>query len=206
MSAIIYLFSNKLKTTTLNSGECFGLVGMTGAGKSSTFRMLTGTTSISSGEIFVTGLNLKTHMRQALKSTGYCPEYNALHEDLKGSQALEIFGLLHGCRPDDISKMIKELAADLNFKSQMDERIERYSDADKRKLQTAIALIGILPAIYLGDKGRCNTSSMMHATNSNKIKFIFFLQMHQVMVWIRNQNEICGVLYRRCVDPDRQSC
>ncbi|XP_031638221.1 ATP-binding cassette sub-family A member 2-like [Contarinia nasturtii] len=129
----------------IERGECFGLLGMNGAGKTSTFRMLTGGTSISSGDVFVTGLNLKSHKLQA----GYCPEYNALLEDLKGKQILEIFALLHGIRPGDISKRISELADDLNFKKHMNERIKRYKSGDKRKLQTAIALIGTPPAIYL---------------------------------------------------------
>lgn len=35
--------------------QCFGLLGVNGAGKTSTFKMLTGDISVSSGEAFVDG-------------------------------------------------------------------------------------------------------------------------------------------------------
>lgn len=41
-------------------GECFGLLGINGAGKTSTFMMLTGDSSISSGEAYLDSCSLKT--------------------------------------------------------------------------------------------------------------------------------------------------
>lgn len=55
--------------------ECFGLLGVNGAGKTSTFKMLTGDVKISSGEAFVRGVSLKTDMPEVHKVIGYC-NYN----------------------------------------------------------------------------------------------------------------------------------
>lgn len=117
--------------------------------------MLTGDTSISSGDVFVRGMNLKSHMLEVLKSTGYCPQSDSLLENLKGSQTLEIFGLLRGCRPNDITAMINQLADDLNIRKFMPKRIKHYSGGTRRKLHTAIALVGNPYVVYLGMKLFC---------------------------------------------------
>ncbi|XP_026684846.1 ATP-binding cassette sub-family A member 3-like isoform X2 [Diaphorina citri] len=48
----------------LNSKECFGLLGSNGAGKSSTFKMLTGDTLISSGNAYICNKMIKTSMNK----------------------------------------------------------------------------------------------------------------------------------------------
>ena len=45
-------------------GECFGLAGINGAGKTSTFMMLTGDATISGGEAYMKGCSVKTQLRQ----------------------------------------------------------------------------------------------------------------------------------------------
>lgn len=45
-------------------GQCFGLLGVNGAGKTSTFRMLTGDVTMSQGEITVDNLDLRTNLRE----------------------------------------------------------------------------------------------------------------------------------------------
>jgi len=39
-------------------GECFGLLGVNGAGKTTTFAMLTGDTTISSGDALLAGMSV----------------------------------------------------------------------------------------------------------------------------------------------------
>jgi ATP-binding cassette subfamily A (ABC1) protein 3 len=48
----------------IRQGECFGLLGINGAGKTTTFKMLTGDEDITFGEAFLSGLSLKTNMRE----------------------------------------------------------------------------------------------------------------------------------------------
>lgn len=58
----------------VNHSECFGLLGVNGAGKTSTFKMLTGDESISQGDAFVQGISLSTRMDLVHKVIGYCPQ------------------------------------------------------------------------------------------------------------------------------------
>lgn len=112
--------------------------------------MITGDTSISSGDVFVNGLRLKTHRPTVNRMTGYCPQFDALLQDLTGSQTLEIFGLLRGYRRKDIPAMSASLAQSLNFTKHIDKKIESYSGGNKRKLSTAIAIMGNPNVVYLG--------------------------------------------------------
>ncbi|XP_031638222.1 ATP-binding cassette sub-family A member 3-like [Contarinia nasturtii] len=131
--------------------ECFGLLGVNGAGKTTTFKMITGDTSISSGDAFINGMNLKKDLDEVHKLIGYCPQFDALLDNLTGTQTLEIFGLLRGYRRKDISAMSDRLAERLNFTKHIDKVIKSYSGGNKRKLSTAIALMGTPSVVYLDE-------------------------------------------------------
>lgn len=45
----------EVSVTHVSLFQCFGLLGVNGAGKTSTFKMLTGDISVTSGEAFVDG-------------------------------------------------------------------------------------------------------------------------------------------------------
>lgn len=123
---------------------------MNGAGKTSTFKMLTGDTKISSGEAYVRGISLKNSMPEVHKIIGYCPQFDALLEDMTGAETLELFALLRGIHPSHIPALKHRLATDLNFMKHIDKRVEEYSGGNKRKLSTAVALIGNPVLVYLG--------------------------------------------------------
>lgn len=123
---------------------------MNGAGKTSTFKMLTGDETISSGEAFVQGISLKTHKTQINKMIGYCPQFDALFEELTGSETIEVFALLRGVRSSDIPALSKRFSHQLNFQKHINKKIREFSGGNKRKLSTALALIGNPAVIYLG--------------------------------------------------------
>ena len=62
----------------LDFGECFALLGVNGAGKSTTFKSLTSEIEASSGEITIKGFNVQTEFNKARKLIGYCPQENAI--------------------------------------------------------------------------------------------------------------------------------
>jgi ATP-binding cassette, subfamily A (ABC1), member 3 len=135
----------------MHSAECFGLLGVNGAGKTSTFKMLTGDETISSGEAWVKGINIKTNMPEAHKEIGYCPQFDALLDDLTGRETLYIFALLRGVPRSHINTVTMQLASSLNFVKHLDKRTKQYSGGNKRKLSTALSLLGNPSVIYLDE-------------------------------------------------------
>ncbi|OXB73735.1 UNVERIFIED_CONTAM: hypothetical protein H355_007406 [Colinus virginianus] len=103
-------------------GECFGLLGVNGAGKSSTFKMLTGDTDVTGGEAFLKGNSILSNIHEVHQNMGYCPQFDAV-----GEWAIRKLGLV---------KYGEKYAGN-------------YSGGNRRKLSTAIALIGGPPVVFL---------------------------------------------------------
>nr|XP_025875051.1 ATP-binding cassette sub-family A member 7 [Vulpes vulpes] len=77
-------------------GECFGLLGVNGAGKTSTFRMVTGDMLPSGGEAVLAGHSVAREPAAAHRHMGYCPQSDAVFELLTGREHLELFARLRG--------------------------------------------------------------------------------------------------------------
>lgn len=56
--------------SAVSDTECFGLLGVNGAGKTSTFKMLMGDESISSGDAYVGGHSVKTNVIKVYENIG----------------------------------------------------------------------------------------------------------------------------------------
>lgn len=126
-------------------------MGINGAGKTTTFKMLTGDEKLSSGNAWITGISLNTDIKRVYREIGYCPQFDALIEDLTGRETLRIFSLLRGVPRDKIKDVSMFLAFELNFLKHIDKRVKEYSGGNKRKLSTALALIGTPSIVYLDE-------------------------------------------------------
>jgi ABC-type multidrug transport system ATPase subunit len=90
-------------------GECFALLGISGAGKSTTFKCLTGELEADQGQLFVNGYNIGIPMEysQARKHIGYCPQFDAIFEGLTVREHLDIYARLK-CIGDDVRPRLVE--------------------------------------------------------------------------------------------------
>ncbi|CAG9810453.1 unnamed protein product [Chironomus riparius] len=131
--------------------ECFGLLGVNGAGKTTTFKMMTGDELITSGDIWIKGKCLKTQLLEAHKFIGYCPQFDNCIPELTGRETLKIFALIRGIKMDEITEMINQIASELDFKQHLDKQVKAYSGGNKRKLSTALALLGNPELIFLDE-------------------------------------------------------
>lgn len=125
----------------IKSGECFGLLGTSGAGKTMIFKMLTGEERISDGKSWVRGTDISKSPSKDHR-IGYCPQFDALFGEFTGRETLGMYCLLRGIPQNEISKTIHKLSTELNFFEYLDKKVCQYSGGNKRKLSTAIALVG----------------------------------------------------------------
>ncbi|XP_071759857.2 retinal-specific phospholipid-transporting ATPase ABCA4 isoform X1 [Centroberyx gerrardi] len=133
------------------AGECFGLLGVNGAGKTTTFKMLTGDTDVSSGEATVAGYSILTEILDVHQNMGYCPQFDAIDDLLTGREHLYLYARLRGVPESEIPRVAEWGIQKLGLSEYAGRCAGTYSGGNKRKLSTAIAMIGC-PALVLLDE------------------------------------------------------
>ncbi|XP_008580998.1 PREDICTED: ATP-binding cassette sub-family A member 13-like, partial [Galeopterus variegatus] len=136
-------------------GECFGLLGVNGAGKSTTFKMLNGEVPPTSGHAVIrtpTGDDVDlSSAGMAGVLIGYCPQQDALDDLLTGWEHLHYYCSLRGIPKQCIPEVAGDLVRRLHLEAHVDKPVATYSGGTKRKLSTALALVG-KPDILLLDE------------------------------------------------------
>ncbi|CAD7683421.1 unnamed protein product [Nyctereutes procyonoides] len=136
---------------TVQAGECFGLLGLNGAGKTSIFKMLTGDEPITSGDAFLRGLSIRSHIREVRQSVGYCPQLDTLLNYMTGRETLVMFARIRGIPERHISACVEQVLDDLLMYTFANTLVRKYSGGNKRKLSTGIALLGEPSVIFLDE-------------------------------------------------------
>ncbi|CAM2105874.1 unnamed protein product [Caretta caretta] len=135
--------------------QCFGLLGTNGAGKSTTFKMLTGDITPSGGRaVMMTPTGSEMDILSASSEgilIGYCPQQDALDDLLTGWEHLYYYCSLRGVPKQCIHKVAGDLVSRLHLDTHINKLVRTYSGGTKRKLSTALALIG-KPQILLLDE------------------------------------------------------
>uniref|UniRef100_A0A9J8ACW3 P-type phospholipid transporter n=1 Tax=Cyprinus carpio carpio TaxID=630221 RepID=A0A9J8ACW3_CYPCA len=132
-------------------GECFGLLGVNGAGKTSTFKMLTGDSVVTKGEAFLAGKSILREIDEVHQNMGYCPQFDAINDLLTGREHLEFYAILRGVPEKEVCEVAEWGIHKLGLVKYVDKKAGSYSGGNMRKLSTAISLIGAPPVVFLDE-------------------------------------------------------
>ncbi|XP_032384919.1 ATP-binding cassette sub-family A member 12 isoform X2 [Etheostoma spectabile] len=137
------------------AGECFGLLGVNGAGKTTTFKMLTGDVSPTDGTAQIRDWDGRLvdimECRNEGINIGYCPQVDALDNLLTGKEHLYFYARIRGISKKEIDGVVTHLLKRLQLSYHKDIITDGYSCGTRRKLSTALALVGH-PQILLLDE------------------------------------------------------
>ncbi|XP_077392009.1 uncharacterized protein abca12 isoform X2 [Festucalex cinctus] len=149
------IFAVKRLSVGIPAGECFGLLGVNGAGKTTTFKMLTGDVSPTDGTAQIRDCDGRLvdimECRRKGINIGYCPQVDALDNLLTGEEHLYFYARIQGISKREIDRVVKYLLKRLELNYHRNITTDGYSCGTRRKLSTAIALIGH-PQILLLDE------------------------------------------------------
>jgi ATP-binding cassette subfamily A (ABC1) protein 3 len=106
--------------------ECFGLLGQNGAGKTTTFKMLTGDVPVTKGNAFLNKYDIKQHMRQVQQNLGYCPQFDALIDEMTGRETLRMYARLRGVQENQIDGVVNDVMDVMMLKKYADRQVGTY--------------------------------------------------------------------------------
>jgi ABC-2 type transport system ATP-binding protein len=134
---------------TVEHGEMFGIVGPDGAGKTTTFRMLTGVLTPTSGTATVLGFDLMRESKAIKREIGYLSQRFSLYADLTVDENIEFFAEINEVY--DYKARREELLEFTRLTPFRNRLAEQLSGGMKQKLALACTLIHRPRIIFLDE-------------------------------------------------------
>lgn len=99
----------------LSAGECFALLGVNGAGKSTTFKSLTSEVQPTSGTIEINGVDINKRFSDIRKFIGYCPQTNPIFDDMSVEEHMQYYARIKGIPKSSINELVEEAITELDL-------------------------------------------------------------------------------------------
>jgi len=135
----------------VGEGEVFGLLGVNGAGKTTSFKMMCGQLDPSAGSVHVKGRDVQKELDSVRSLIGYCPQFNALLDLLTVREHLELFGQVKGMSGPVLEAEVMDKLRTFDLKRFEHSRAAQLSGGNMRKLSCALAMVGEPPIVFLDE-------------------------------------------------------
>ncbi len=100
-------------TFDISKGEILGFLGPNGAGKTTTLKMIIGLLRITSGDVFINGLNVKKDLKRIRTIIGYMSQKFSLYPLLNSYENMEFFGGVSGLSRHQIRKHKEKISREI---------------------------------------------------------------------------------------------
>lgn len=135
----------------IKKGEIFGFLGPNGAGKTTTIKMMTGLTTITSGDIIINGLSIRKTPVLYKKQFALIPDKPYIFEKLKGIEYLKFVGNLYDVKKDDFHHLSEKYIDLFEAGNYINDFVESYSHGMAQKLLIIASLIH-KPEVFILDE------------------------------------------------------
>jgi len=135
---------------SVKGGEIYGFLGPNGAGKTTTIRMLTGSLTSTSGEIYILGMDMNKHSMEIKKRIGVVPEEPNMYENLKGLEFIDFIIDIYKIQKKETLDRLNELSDAFGI-DYLDGYIGDYSHGMKQKLMVSSVLMRKPKVIFLDE-------------------------------------------------------
>ena len=136
---------------TVPRGTILGIIGPSGAGKTTTIRMLTGAIPPTSGEVRVLGTEPRRFRRRDRERIGYMPQLFTLYEDLTAGENVDFVASLFGLLWRKRRRRVREVLKVVDLWDARKRQAGKLSGGMQRRLELACALVHD-PALIILDE------------------------------------------------------
>lgn len=174
--------STALKNLNLDikKGEIFGFLGPSGAGKTTTIKILTSQLIPTSGQVMVRGKEIYVEGSKVLKDIGVLTDNSGLYERLTVKDNLMLFANINKLHKKDVDYVLENMNM-LDFKNKL---VKKLSKGMRQRVMLAIAVLHKPKLLFLDEP----TSSLDPGTTLEIHKFLRKLNKEGTTIFLTTHN------------------
>ncbi|GMA07188.1 ABC transporter ATP-binding protein [Tetragenococcus halophilus subsp. flandriensis] len=136
---------------TINDGELVALIGLNGAGKSTTIKEIIGLLQPQQGRIELDGLTINKDPESYRSKIGYIPESPLLYEELTLKEHLEVTAMAYNIEEKEAQKRAEPLLKTFRLDQRLEWFPANFSKGMKQKVMILCAFL-VEPSLYIIDE------------------------------------------------------
>lgn len=140
-------------TLSLARGDVLGLLGLNGAGKSTTLKMLCGMLVPDGGSVTIDGHSLQEQPLEARRRIGFLPDQPPVYDDMRVHEYLRLCGQIRGLRGSVLRERQDEVIDQCSLKKVSGKLIATLSKGYRQRVGLAQAIIHKPTVLLLDEPG-----------------------------------------------------
>lgn len=136
---------------TIGKGELVGLIGLNGAGKSTTIKHIIGTMLPKEGDIRLNGITLKEDMDKYRTSFSYIPETPVLYDELTLREHLQLTAMAYNLDEATLAARSEILLKEFRMEKRLNWFPSHFSKGMRQKVMIMCAFL-VNPSLYIIDE------------------------------------------------------
>jgi len=135
----------------VKAGELVGLIGLNGAGKSTTIKHIIGTMEPTLGEVKINGLTLQQGVEEYRKQFSYVPETPVLYDELTLDEHMQLTAMAYNIPKDEYEARKEKLLKEFKMEKRLKWFPAHFSKGMKQKVMIMCAFL-VQPSLYIVDE------------------------------------------------------
>jgi len=136
---------------TVNQNEIVGLIGLNGAGKSTTIKHIIGLMEPKKGVISINGKSIQEDLETYRSQFSFIPETPILYDELTLYEHLELTAMAYGLSKEELDQRLTPLLKEFRMEKKLKFFPAHFSKGMKQKVMIMCAFL-VEPSLYIIDE------------------------------------------------------